>query len=296
MTKEGVLFTGLGTMGFPMAKRLLADAIPLHIVTGRSVNNSRRLGADGAELHQSYSQVPSDVRVAMLMLPDGNACRDVVNTVLEHVSSVEVIVDFSTISPHEAQVLAEHAARHGVVYLDAPVSGGAQGAADGSLSIMVGGDALTLSRIRSLLDPLAHTVTHMGSSGAGQTIKACNNLLGAFAMTASSLALSIAERSGIDVAVARDVIQSGTGANWQLANHLPVKALKGELDPGFALGLLLKDLGIARDLAKDVPATDDLLESIIAAYESAKSKFGPHVDFSSIFKLFQGSEDNAELI
>lgn len=287
MGRRGVIFVGLGSMGYPMARSLIRGGCELHVMAGHAPTNTAEVVSHGAILVESLAHLPADLEVAVLMLPSEESCREIVDQILREAPGVRYIVDCSTISPACAADLSALTALNGVSYLDAPVSGGVVRATDGQLTMMVGGERSAMSHVEAELNLMASTIFHMGPSGAGQVIKACNNMVGATTMLASCVGLALAGRFGIPHSEARQVILAGTGANWQLEQHLPRKALIGDIRPGFALGLLLKDLGIARDMHRGAVMDEALIDDVVTAYTTAGELFGLGVDFSSVLQLFE---------
>jgi 3-hydroxyisobutyrate dehydrogenase-like beta-hydroxyacid dehydrogenase len=165
------------------------------------------------------------------------------------------IVDMSTISPTVSRSLARVCEDRGVHFLDAPVSGGTQGAEAGTLTIMVGGDADVLAGVRPVLDALGSRVFHVGPAGSGEVMKLINNVLVGTIAAATAEALVLGVKAGADVQTMADVIGVSTGASWQLANQFPLRAFNGSFRPGFMTNLLAKDLDLALELGaeNDVP-------------------------------------------
>jgi 3-hydroxyisobutyrate dehydrogenase-like beta-hydroxyacid dehydrogenase len=156
------------------------------------------------------------------------------------------VIDHSTISPTVAEEIADELAEQGVAMLDAPISGGESGAIEGTLSIMVGGDEDALDEQRDILDVMGETVTHCGPSGAGQTTKACNQIVVAAQMVGVSEALVFAGQAGADLEAVVDAISGGAAGCWTLDNRAP-NMIHGEFDPGFFAQYQYKDLRIATD-------------------------------------------------
>ncbi len=165
-----------------------------------------------------------------------------------------LVIDTSTIAPDVARALAERSAASGVDFLDAPVSGGQQGAIDGTLSIMVGGSADAVTRARPVLDAIGRKVTHMGGPGQGQMTKLVNQVVGATTLAAVAEGLLLAARGGLDPAAVIEAVGSGAAASWQLSNLGP-RMQRGDFAPGFMVRLQQKDLRLALAAAAslDVP-------------------------------------------
>ena len=246
MSDTTVGFIGLGIMGAPMAKNLL-DAGYDVVGYNRSQEPVDEHAEYGGESGESPEDVTERVDVVITCLPDSPVVEDVLRRedgVLEGVSEGTVVVDMSTISPTTTEALAEEVSERGGEMLDAPISGGEEGAIDGSLSIMVGGDESTLEEHMDLFEVMGETVTHCGPSGAGQTTKACNQIVVAAQMVSVSEALVFAKKAGADLEAVVDAISGGAAGCWTLDNRAP-SMIQGDFDPGFFASYQYKDLRIA---------------------------------------------------
>ncbi|MDR6906381.1 2-hydroxy-3-oxopropionate reductase [Agromyces sp. 3263] len=279
-----VTFIGLGIMGAPMARNLLAAG---HDVIGinRSHGPVARFIAAGGRAAELADAVAAS-EVVMLMLPDS---PDVERVVLGDDSGADgdgggvlvaarpgtCIVDLSSIAPATSRRLAEVCATRGIRYLDAPVSGGEQGAIEGTLSIMVGGAADDLAAVRPLLEAIGSTIVHVGDVGAGQTVKAANQLIVAGTIQLVAEALVFLEQHGADVEAAVRVLAGGLAGN-RILDRKSAGMIERRFEPGFRIELHRKDLGIylaaARDAGVVSPAgavVGQLLESAVANGDGA---------------------------
>ncbi|OYR57775.1 NAD(P)-dependent oxidoreductase [Halorubrum halodurans] len=245
-------FVGLGIMGLPMAKNLL-DAGYDVVGHNRSAEPVGELVAYGGEDGGSPAGVAERSDVVFLCLPDSPAVEDVVlgeggepEPVIDGVTPGTTLIDHSTISPTVAEAVAERLGEAGVDALDAPISGGESGAIEGTLSIMVGGDEDVLEEWRDALEVMGETVTHCGPSGAGQTTKACNQIVVSAQMVAVSEALVFAHNAGADLQAVVDAISGGAAGCWTLDNRAE-SMIRGDFDPGFFAEYQYKDLRIATD-------------------------------------------------
>jgi 2-hydroxy-3-oxopropionate reductase len=278
-------FIGLGLMGRPMALNVLKKGFPLTV-------HSRSRGPVAALVEAGASEAPSPAAVALAseiiitMVPDSPDVRQVLEGpggVFETVREGSVIVDMSTIAPAVARELAAKAALQGVAMLDAPVSGGEIGAINASLSVMVGGDAGALERVRPVLNAVGNPerVVHIGPSGAGQVCKACNQICIGGALASVSEAFAIARKAGIDPAKVREALLGGFAASRVLEVH-GERILKGNYVPGFKTKLYHKDLGIVGQTIHelDVPAP---VAALVQQYVSALMAAGRgEDDYSSL--------------
>jgi 2-hydroxy-3-oxopropionate reductase len=237
-------FVGLGVMGRPMAANLLAAGADL-IVHNRTAAAQEALVARGAAGAGSPAEVAARADVIITMLADDQAVRAVLgDELLPAARPGTLIIDMSSVSPALSRELAGRAAARGVAMLDAPVSGGDAGARDGTLSIMVGGEAADLSRARPVLEVLGGSIVHCGAAGAGQVVKACNQVLVAITIAGISEALVLGGKLGVDSGVILDVLSRGLAANrvMELRRH---NFLSHTFTPGFRVDLQHKDLDIA---------------------------------------------------
>jgi 2-hydroxy-3-oxopropionate reductase len=269
MTAPTVGMVGLGIMGTPMAANLVRAG---HRVLGHDLSAERvaRLVEVGGEAAGSVAAA-TDADLVITMLPDSPQVEEVVlgpDGVLEHAKPGLLLVDMSTIRPDTAQLVAREAAARGVRALDAPVSGGERGAVDGVLSIMVGGTAEDVAAARPVLEVLGATIVHVGPSGAGQTVKAANQLVvaGTYALVAEAIVLL--EASGVDAGAALDVLAGGL-AGSRILELKRASMVAREFRPGFRIDLHHKDMGIATAAARDagvaLPVTGLVAQLVAAA-------------------------------
>jgi 2-hydroxy-3-oxopropionate reductase len=243
---ETVGFIGLGVMGAPMARNLVEAGHPL-VVHNRSREPVDALAAAGAEPASSAREVAERAGIVITMLPDSPAVEDVVlgeDGVLDAASDGDLLIDMSTIHPTLSVALARAGRERGVGVLDAPVSGGDAGAREGALSIMVGGEEADLERARPLLDVLGKTIIHVGGPGAGQVVKACNQVVVAVTIAAVSEALVLGSKAGVEPERILDVLGGGLAANRVMEMRRD-NFLEHDFTPGFRIDLHHKDLDIA---------------------------------------------------
>ncbi len=251
-----IAFVGLGTMGRPMAQNLLAAGHEL-TVSSRSPEPAAALAAAGADVAANPAEAVRGAEVAITMLPDGGAVAAVMEGregILAAATPGTLVIDMSTIAPAEAEALAAQGAEHGLPVLDAPVSGGDVGAKAGTLSIMVGGAAEDFGRARPILEAMGSTVTRVGGAGAGQVVKACNQIVVALTIEGLAEALALGEAAGVDPATILDVLAGGLAANKVMEVRRD-NLLSGEFPPGFRIDLHHKDLGIALEAAAEYGVT-----------------------------------------
>src|SRR5512143_1731069 len=238
-------FIGLGLMGKPMAKNLLKAGFKL-TVNSRSPGPVEELASLGATAAHSPRAVAEASEVVITMVPDTPEVEQVVTGpegILAGARPGLIHIDMSTISPLATRRLAEMEQRAGVTLLDAPVSGGTVGAEAGTLSIMAGGDEATFELCRDVFAAMGTRLNYMGPVGAGQSTKACNQIMtgGIYAVMAEALVL--AQKSGLDPAKVVEVLAGGAARCWALEVRAP-KILKRDLMPGFKAAMQYKDLNI----------------------------------------------------
>ncbi len=263
-------FIGLGIMGKPMAHNLMKAGHKL-VVYNRSQAPVKELAADGATGADSPKAVASQSEVVITMLPDSPQVQEVMTGkegVLAGAKAGTLVIDMSTISPVVTQEVAKVAQAQGVRMLDAPVSGGDVGARQGTLSIMVGGSAEDFEQARPIFEVLGKTVVHVGGTGAGQVVKACNQIVVALTIEAVSEALVLGSKADVDPSVILKVLSGGLAANRVMEVRGP-NFLQHNFQPGFKIALHHKDLGIAlaagREYGVPLPVTalvDQMLQAL----------------------------------
>jgi 2-hydroxy-3-oxopropionate reductase len=272
---ETVGFIGLGVMGRPMAKHLLAKGYGL-VAHNRSRAAVDDLAKDGATPATSPADVARQATVIITMVPDTPDVEAVLTSpggVLETLKPGTILIDMSSISPVATRRLAAAVAEKGGTMLDAPVSGGEIGAINGTLSIMVGGDAAALKRVRPILECMGNPerIVHVGPEpGSGQVCKICNQIAIGGTLAGVSEAFAVARKSGVDAARVREALLGGFAASRVLEVH-GERMLTGNYAPGFRARLYQKDLRLANEAAGSsgvaIPATavvTQLLNALIA--------------------------------
>ena len=270
---ERVGFVGLGIMGRPMARNLMLaghELVLYNRTRARAEDLARQLGAGVAARPQ---EVAERAGVIFTMLPGPREVGEIVageDGLLQGAGEGSLIVDASTSSPVLARELSRIARERGVGMLDAPVSGGDVGAVEGTLSIMVGGSEEDFERARPLLEAMGETVTHVGPSGAGQVVKACNQIVVALAIEAVSEALVLGSKGGVAPETLLEVLSGGLAAN-RVMEVKREKFLQHDLEPGGKVEFHRKDLGIALEAGREygvpLPATAvvyQLFEALMA--------------------------------
>jgi 3-hydroxyisobutyrate dehydrogenase len=247
---ERVGFIGLGIMGSGMTHNLLRASVDL-TVYNRSPERMQPLANAGAATVASPAELAAATDVVFLCVSDTPDVEQVLlgdDGVLQGAKSGSLVVDMSTISPAATRRFAERLSEAGVAMIDAPVSGGSEGAAKGTLSIMVGGEAADVERARAYLEAMGSTITHLGPIGSGQSCKLVNQILVVVNMLAASEALVFAEASGLDLERTLEAVAGGAAGSWMLANRGP-QAIRRDWRPGFTIDLQQKDLRLVLEAA-----------------------------------------------
>lgn len=270
---DTVGWIGLGIMGAPMARNLLAAGHEV-VVWNRSEERLDAAVASGAQRGASPADVAARSDVVIACVTASADLEEVAigrSGVAEGIRRGSLFVDMSTISPAMTRAVAARFEERGVAMLDAPISGGEQGAIGGTLSIMVGGPAEALERARPIFELLGATVTHCGPAGAGQTVKLCNQIAVCINNLAMAEALVFCVRSGVDPSTMLSAITQGAAGSWQLSNLGP-KVVERDFAPGFKVALQQKDLRLALEAADElrVPLVGtSLVHQLFAAVERA---------------------------
>jgi 2-hydroxy-3-oxopropionate reductase len=264
-------FIGLGIMGKPMAHNLLKAGFPL-VVQNRHQEITDEFLAAGARAGTRPRDIAASCDVVITMLPGPTQVEGVLvgpGGISEGAHAGLVVIDMSTIAPVVASTLAAQLAEYGITLLDAPVSGGDAGAMAGTLSIMVGGDEETFKRCMPIFQALGKTIVHVGASGAGQVVKACNQIVVALVIEAVSEALVLGSKAGVDPAKILQVLGGGLAAN-RVMELRGASMLAHDFTPGGRVRFHHKDLGFALETARrygvSLPATA-LVDQMLASLE-----------------------------
>ena len=247
LTREAVAFLGLGALGTPMAANLLQADVPL-AVHNRNREREEPLAALGARRAATPMEAATGSTLLCLCLSDDAAVRAVLfegpNAAIDGLAPGSLVIDFSTIAPATSEELAARLSERGVAYLDAPVTGGTEGAKAGSLSVLVGGEEDDLERARPLLEVVGGRISHFGPVGSGQRVKAVNQVLVAGSYAAVAEALALGQRLGLPMERVCEALMEGAAGSWAL-RHRSANMLGGTFPLGFRLALHHKDLQIA---------------------------------------------------
>jgi 2-hydroxy-3-oxopropionate reductase len=278
-------FIGLGVMGAPMAENLVKAGFDVAGYTRRS-SGVDRLAAAGGRRATSVAEATRGADVVITMLPDSPDVTEVVlgeDGVLANASGDLLLIDMSTISPQAAQQVAAAAADRGVRALDAPVSGGEQGAVEGTLSIMAGGPADAFEAARPVFEAVGTTIVHVGPAGSGQLVKAANQLVVAGTIELVAEAIVLLEAAGVDAAAGLQVLAGGLAGSTVL-NRKAAGMLERRFAPGFRVDLHHKDLGIMLAAARDAGAVVPLGALVAQLMAALRAQGDGGLDHSALLR------------
>ncbi|MFJ2754689.1 2-hydroxy-3-oxopropionate reductase [Nocardioides sp. NPDC087217] len=280
-----IAFIGLGIMGSPMAAHLVEAG---HTVAGfdHSPERTRALAAAGGRAAASTADACRDAEVVCVMVPDSPHVEEVLaaeDGVFASAPAGALIIDFSSIRPDVSATLAEQATARGFRILDAPVSGGEAGAKNAALSIMVGGSADDFATAKPLFDVVGKTIVHVGPSGAGQTVKAANQLIVAANIQALSEAVVFLEAYGVDTKAALEVLGGGL-AGSSVLNQKKENMLTRSFQPGFRIDLHHKDMGIVTAAAREAGVVVPLGSLVAQLMASARANDDGGLDHSALLR------------
>ena len=286
-------FIGIGNMGTGMARNLVGAG---HEVTVFDLDTEKAKGIEGAMVVASGEEAATGRDVVITMLPAGPVVAKVYrDTIFPKAAPDTLFIDCSTIDVETARILAGEAREAGFSMLDAPVSGGVAGAEAGTLAFMVGGSADGFARAESILYVMGAKVVHCGEAGAGQGIKICNNMMLAIQMVSVAEGFALAEKLGLSPQSLFDVSSAASGQCWSLTTYCPMPGVgpktsaDNDYQPGFAAGLMHKDLGLAMEAATSAGADVAFGRAAFEVYDRMVEAGEAGVDFSGIIRGKRGA-------
>ncbi|MDA5194079.1 3-hydroxyisobutyrate dehydrogenase [Govanella unica] len=289
-------FIGLGNMGGPMARNLVAKGHEVKVFDLVEANVALLIAA-GATRAASAGDAARDVDVVVTMLPAGKHVRAVYGDaggVIESARAGTLFIDSSTIDVDSARAVAEAAEARGFAMVDAPVSGGVAAAEAGTLTFMVGGPDAAFTRAQPILEGMGKAIIHAGGAGTGQAAKICNNMILGITMIATCEAFVLAEKLGLDHQKLFDISSKASGQTWSLTSYCPVPGpvptspANRDYKPGFAAAMMLKDLKLAQEAAQAAGANTPLGLDAMKLYEAFAADGQGGVDFSGIINMLRG--------
>jgi 3-hydroxyisobutyrate dehydrogenase len=277
-------FIGLGAMGLPMAGHLKAKGL-LHAVANRTPAKAETLAREWDVLAPAtLAELAAQCDVVALCVTADADVLGLVEALAPHLKPGAIVIDHSTVAPDTAKQAAVRLAQVGAHFLDAPVSGGVEGAKNGKLSVMVGGNADVLQRALPVLEAYALRVTHLGDVGAGQATKAVNQVLVAGIAQAVCEGLALGDALGLDPERLIPTLGAGAAGNWFLDKR-GATMLRNEFSVGFKLALLHKDLAIVRGIAEQAGTATGVIERSLADYAQLMSEGYGGDDISALIRL-----------
>jgi len=295
MTK--IAFIGLGNMGGPMARNLLKSGFDVTVfdLSGPAVAKAVEAGAGSAA---SVGEAVALADVVVSMLPAGPHVESVYlgeDGVLARAAKGALLIDSSTIDVGTARKVGAAASENGYMLVDAPVSGGVAAAEAGGLTFMVGGEAAAFERAKPILEAMGKNIFHAGASGNGQVAKICNNMLLGISMIGTCEAFNLADKLGLDAQTFFDIASTASGQCWSMTSYCPAPGpvasapSNRDYQPGFAAGMMLKDLRLAQEAAQGARAATPLGAEATAIYTLMEAAGKDGLDFSGVYKLLAGS-------
>lgn len=288
MSDQKIAVIGLGVMGKPMARRLVEAGFEV-IVHNRSRDPVEELRAMGARAAASTAEAATAADVVITMLPDTPDVEEVVlgdGGVLANMRAGGLLIDMSTIAATLAERLAVEATSRGIDALDAPVSGGERGAIDGTLSIMCGGSIEVVERARVIFSHLGSRVVHVGGPGAGQLVKACNQIVVGITLQAMAEALVLGAKAGVDPRTIVDALVGGAARCWALEVRAPC-VLQNDFAPGFRARLHHKDLTLALQAGAHHGVTLPVTAAVREFFGALKASGRGDLDHSALITLVE---------
>ena len=292
-TKARIGFVGIGNMGWPMAANVARAGFPLAVADTDRARTQRFAAEFGAKAAASLADLGQASDVVVTMLPTGGIVRA---ALLENESGAlaaslaqgTVAVDMSSSEPVGTQQLAAVLAKRGIALVDAPVSGGVPKAEAGTLTLMIGGeDEAVVAKAKPVLEAMGKQLFRTGPIGSGHAMKALNNYVAAAAFIASTEALRVGRRFGLEPDAMMDIMNASTGRNFNSEMTMKQHVISGKYATGFQLGLMAKDVKIAADLAEGIAIDAPMARLARTLWSEAKDGMGERADFTAAIKHWQ---------
>ena len=282
-------FIGLGNMGAPMAENLARNGLD---VLGFDTDNSIKLPE--ITMMPSIPTLLNEVDIVFTMLPSGLIVKEIVNEFINNFNPKSTLIDCSTIDVKTTKEVCKTLGNKKIRMLDAPVSGGVQGAKSGSLTFMVGGSRDDFDKLRFLFEYMGSRSVYCGKNGSGQTAKICNNMILGVTMIATCEAFALADKLELDREAMFDVVSTSSGYSWSMNSYCPAPGVgpKAPSDnnytPGFSSDLMLKDLTLSQNASSESKASTPMGDLAMKLYKDfVENKNGSGLDFSAIIKTFE---------
>ncbi|NOQ15407.1 MAG: prephenate dehydrogenase/arogenate dehydrogenase family protein [Methyloprofundus sp.] len=277
---------GLGAMGTGMARNIAKSEHVIKVWNRTSAKAQKLAKELNIQAAPSIQQLVTNADIILICVAADNDVLEVIDAILESLKPGSIVIDTSTVSSATAKTAAKILAGRQVHFLDAPVSGGVEGAKNGTLAMMVGGNKNTLEKARPVLDTMCARILYMGGTGAGQGTKAVNQIMAAGINQAVTEALAFADAEGLPLEKVIDVVSGGAAGNWFL-NHRGLTMTQHQYQPGFKLALHHKDLKICQTMAEKNSADLPLVRQTIDDYQQLMNDGFGDEDISALFRLKQ---------
>lgn len=284
-------FVGLGVMGAPMATHLARAGHALTLLDADPARTRDIATSLGATAANTPAELAAASEIVVTMLPDGTVVQQVAlgpQGLIEGLAPGSLLLDCSSAEPWLTQQTAARLAERGAAVVDAPVSGAAWGAEAAELVFMVGGSATDVVRVRPLLERMGRAVHHLGPLGCGHAMKCLNNCITAMTFVATSEALVAGQRYGLDPAVMVEVLNQSTGGSWVAQTHYHQRIFNRSFDDPFKLALMLKDVGIALQLARETATPMPMAGLGQQLWRMADQAAGPGASVSELVRWVEG--------
>ena len=292
MAIKTVGFIGIGNMGRPMAANLVKgnyQVVAYDADAKRAAQFAKDAGATSAA---TLAELGRQVDAIVTMLPTGKEVRACLletegGALAANLPKGAIVIDMSSADPVGTRKIHADLSLHGLAFVDAPVSGGVPRATDGTLAIMIGGDAAAVAAARPVLEKMGTRLFEVGGPGNGHAMKALNNFVAGTGFIAVSEALLVGEKFGLDPATMVDVMNASSGKSFNTEHVARQHVVSRQFASGFSLGLLAKDVGIAADLAQQIGANSPLIDTSSALLDEARDKVGPEKDHTLAYTYWE---------
>jgi 3-hydroxyisobutyrate dehydrogenase len=285
-----IAFLGLGAIGRPMASRIAAAGLPLAVwnrTSERAAEFAQQTGARHAATPADAARNADVIITCLSTSPDVYSLLDGADGLIAGMKNGATLVDCTSGDPGTSRRIAQRLSESGVSFLDAPVSGGVSGAEKGTLTIMVGGDAAVLDRVRPVLETFGQKIVHCGDVGAGDTVKAVNQAFLAIHLLSAAEGLATLVKEGVDPTKALEVINASSGRSNSSMNLIPERVLTRAFPRTFRLALLEKDIGIAAAMARDNRVPAPVTQLTADVFRIARGELGELADHVEIVRLVE---------
>jgi len=298
MAIKTVGFIGIGNMGRPMAANLIKGGFSVVAYDADAQRGAAFAKEVGAKAAPSLGELGKSVDAIVTMLPTGKEVRACLletegGALANNLPKGALVVDMSSSDPVGSRQTYADLAKRGLVFADAPVSGGVPRATDGTLAIMIGGDAAAVATAKPVLSKMGTRLFEVGGPGNGHAMKALNNFVAGTAFIAVSEALLVGQKFGLDPATMVDVMNASTGRSFNTENVAKQHLVSRQFASGFALGLLAKDVGIAAALAKAIGVDSPLIGTSSALLDEARDKVGGNMDHTLAYTYWESRHKKA---